>query len=406
MKIETAELSQIEPSEAAAIKNTFEPMVEMLQGFEERFKELLKEKEENGIDDKITEKAKRLRLDIAQVRIQTGKLKDKQKEYIKLKDKAIMGVHNILVYAVKEKEDVLKSIEDHFDNIERERMAKLQAERVEELSKYVEDAEERNLGEMEEDVWEAYRDRKKSQWEDEQEAKRKAQEEQEERERKEKLYQERKEKLIPLWNHLPIEQKSADFGELTDEEFNAIHESAKEAKSKHDEEQERIRQENERIKKEEQEREQRRKDRSVKLDGLWSTMPEKYVSVRYEELSDKEFDEMLTDAKEAKQAQDIRIEEENRKKREREEQERKEIERREALEKELAERKRKEEEEQRRKEEEQQAELNKGDSEKVKDLISDLEEIRSKYQFKSKANKLKYQEVCVLMLKCKSIMEL
>tara|TARA_R110000823_G_scaffold154077_8_gene284944 strand:- start:833 stop:1306 length:474 start_codon:yes stop_codon:yes gene_type:complete len=44
-----------------------------------------------------------------------------------------------------------------------------------------------------------------------------------------------------------------------------------------------------------------------------------------------------------------------------------------------------------------QLELTKGDSLKIKDLINDLQNLKSKYSFKSKKNKLIYQSVSVLI---------
>ena len=44
-----------------------------------------------------------------------------------------------------------------------------------------------------------------------------------------------------------------------------------------------------------------------------------------------------------------------------------------------------------------QAELNKGDADKVNDLIADLEVLKTKYAFKSAKNKKMYAEVGVLL---------
>lgn len=176
VKLEIPELQVIEKSKAQQIKKTFEPMVEMLQDFESAYDEVLETSKE-GVTRDVTMKAKRLRIDIAKVRIETGKLKDKQKEYIKLEDRAIMGVHNIIVWAVKEKEDVLKQIENHFEIQEQKRLEKLQSDRAEKLSKYVEDAYERDLSKMDEDVWIAYFEAKKREYNDRIEAERKAEEE-------------------------------------------------------------------------------------------------------------------------------------------------------------------------------------------------------------------------------------
>ena len=154
VKLETPEFELIEKSKAQQIKKTFEPMAEMLEKFESDFNTVITEsKKEITID--VTQKARRLRIDIGKVRIETGKLKDKQKEYIKLEDKAIMGVHNLLVWAVKEKEDRLKEIEDYFEIQEQKRLEALQADRVEKLSPYVEDAHERDLAKSADDEFKA-----------------------------------------------------------------------------------------------------------------------------------------------------------------------------------------------------------------------------------------------------------
>jgi len=165
MKLDAPELQVIEKSKAEKIKATFEPMAKMLLEFEKAFSEVTSEAEKEITKD-VTIKAKRLRIDIGRVRIETGKLKDKQKEYIKLEDRAIMGVHNVLVWAVKEKEDKLKDIENFFEIQEQKRLEKLQTERVNKLMKYVEDAEERNLSGMDSDVWDAYFAAKKKEYND------------------------------------------------------------------------------------------------------------------------------------------------------------------------------------------------------------------------------------------------
>ena len=165
IKLDTQELHVIEKSKAEKIRKTFEPMAKMLAEFEESYNLIVAEAKKEITKD-ITAQAKRLRLNIGKVRIETGKLKDKQKEYIKLEDKAIMGVHNILVWAVKEKEDKLKEIENYFEIQEKKRLEALQIERVEKLSKYLDDAHERNLTQMDEDVWTAYFGTKKREYED------------------------------------------------------------------------------------------------------------------------------------------------------------------------------------------------------------------------------------------------
>lgn len=176
VKFDTPELQVIEKSKAEQIKATFEPMAEMLAEFEERYNKLMAiPLEEITVD--LTKEYKRLRLDVGRVRIDTGKAKDKAKEYLKLEDKAIMGIHNILVWAVKEKEDNLKERENYFEIQEQKRLEALQLERAEKLSPYVEDAHERDLAKFADDEFEALLAMKKKEQEDRIAAEKKAEEE-------------------------------------------------------------------------------------------------------------------------------------------------------------------------------------------------------------------------------------
>jgi len=249
IKLDSPELLAIEPSKASKIKETFEPMVAMLADFEDKYNEVLTEKVK-GITPILVAKAKRIRLDIGKVRIETGKLKDKQKEYIKLEDKAIMGVHNLLVWAVKEKEDKLKEIEDHFIIQEQKRLEALQSERAEKLSLYVEDAHERKLSDMEEDVWNAYFGAKKKEHEDKIEAEKAAQKEAEEKERKDNLHAVRFEKIKVFAQFFDI---SKYFGEMTESEWGVFLGEVEANKEAYDIGQERIRHENIRLESERKE---------------------------------------------------------------------------------------------------------------------------------------------------------
>jgi len=53
-------------------------------------------------------------------------------------------------------------------------------------------------------------------------------------------------------------------------------------------------------------------------------------------------------------------------------------------------------------EEKIQSELNKGDAEKVEDLLSDLESLKTKYSFKSEKNNKMYSDVIILIEKIKN----
>jgi hypothetical protein len=351
------ELQAVGESKALRIKKAFEPMTEMLVGFEGAFNEVISEAESGQITPELMAKAKRLRLDIGKIRIKTGKLKDKEKQEARRESKAIQGVHNILVWAVKDKEDKLKEIDKHYERIEEQRIEQLQSERVEALSPYVEDAEERRLGDMDTDVWEAYFNGKKQQYLDRVEAERKAEEERKEKERIAAIRAEREKQLRPYFQFVP--DNHPDFGELEDSEWEDFFAEMKQAKEVYDKEQEKIRKENERLQKEAKKAaEKAKKERKAR---------------EKEEAKRKAKEEEERKARQAAEREAKRKQEELESK---------------LKAKEEAERKAKEEEEKRK-----QAELSKKDSDKIKDLVKSLENIKTSFTFESKSNKAMYKSV-------------
>lgn len=335
--LDNPDLQQIEESKALQIKKTFEPMVKMLEGFEKQCAQVFQQAEKVGIDEDLTVIAKRIRLDIAQVRIQTDKIRKEQKEEYLRAGKAIDGASNILKWAVVDKEKRLKEIEDHFETQERNRKIKLQKERADELSKYVEDISHRDLTGMEQDVWEAYLSTKKKDHEDRIEAERIANEERLKKEEEDRLERERIEK-----------------------ENKRLKEEAEQAELK--------------LEKERKERERIEAERQAKLDK------EKKETEAKLEKERKENEKKLAEAK-AKHDKELE---------------------KQRLEKQEAERKLKEAQQKAKEQEERkqkliQDELNKGDADKVKDLISDLKALKTKYVFKSKKNKKKYADTGTLI---------
>jgi len=325
MKLEAPELSVIEPSKAEQIRSTFAPMADMLAEFENAYNEVIAESKKE-ITTEVTSKAKRLRIDIGKVRIETGKIKDDQKaEYLRA-GKAIQGVHNLLVWAVTDKEEKLKEIENHFLIQEQKRLEALQLDRAEKLSKYIEDAEYRDLSKLQDDEFEALLSMKKKEHEDRIAAEKKADEDR-------------------------IAKEKAD-----------------------EEERQRMMKENERLKRE---ADKRAKENAARL------AKEEAERKAREAKAKKEREAHEAELKAAREAQ--------------EEAERKAKAERDALEaklkaKEEAERKAKEAEEQR-----VQAELNKGDADKVQDLISNLTALKTKYSFQSKKNNKMYSDVGLLI---------
>jgi hypothetical protein len=161
--LETKELAALEPSKAAGIRKIFSAMADSLDEFDARYQEVMTaaRKAFQAGDDKaesaaVIADAKRLRLDIGKIRINAEKARKAEKESYLKAGKAIDGVANILKWAVEGREDSLKKVETHFEDLERERMELLQSERVSLIAPYMPDANEKNLAQMDDEVWDAY----------------------------------------------------------------------------------------------------------------------------------------------------------------------------------------------------------------------------------------------------------
>lgn len=315
------------------------------------------------------------------------------------------------VDAIKRKEvDINKRMESDLEEIEKyeqiqeeKRLAELQEQRVKELLPYVENASELNLSSMECDVWEAYFQTKKKAFEDEQKRIEEERQAEEERQIKLALHNERKNSILDLWQFVPAEVKNIDFSEI--ENFEDFVKELKNSKSEYDKEQEAIKKENERLQKEAELRKARDDKRNKELQPYIIFIRD-YSSML--EMSEKDYEKEFSDIKkgaeqhwEHERQEQIKRAKEEQKRFEEYQKERKAFEaekaEKERIEKELKARQEAEEKEKAENEAKLQAELNKGDSDKVKDLIADLESLKSKYEFKSHKNKKMYQDVKYLL---------
>lgn len=179
---EDEQLKVLGPDRSAQIKAVFDPMVKMLEGFEEAYTELMAEEQSKN----KSFRAKRLRLQIAQVRIEAEKVRKKEKEEYLRAGNAIQGVYNILKFAVTDKEEKLKEVETYYERQEEERIAKLKEEREAQLSEYNFDASGVNVGDMKEDIWNNFLQGVRLNYEAVKEAERKAEEDRKKKEEEEK----------------------------------------------------------------------------------------------------------------------------------------------------------------------------------------------------------------------------
>jgi colicin import membrane protein len=369
--IKSSELEGVEITKAQQIKAVFEPMSQLLMQFDERYNNVISESEK-GITEDVTKKAKRLRLDIGKVRIETEKTRKAQKEEYLRAGKAIDGVANILKFAVVDKEEKLESIEKHFENIEKERLEKLEHDRRQMLADYC-DVLPGGLSSMPDDVFNAYLSAKKKEYEDRIEAEKQAEIARLESGRLDKIENERYIKILPLKQFWTCDNYSLRI--MSEPNFETLYTDLETAKQEYDREQEAIAKENSRLKAEAERKEAER----IKAE---------------KERAEKERIE--------RRMHEIELEKERK---ERAKIEREEREKREAIERELAEKK---EAEKRAKAEEEariQEKLTQGDAETIKDLKCALATIKTAFNFKSENNKAMMKDVCVLIDKTISFVD-
>lgn len=246
------ELEVLDESKAKQIEKTFAPMVEMLKSFEGQYDQVM---EMEQSPEKCA-RAKRLRLDIARVRIDADKVRKEQKEQYLRAGNAIQGVYNILKFAVTDKEESLKSIEEYYKRIEEEKVKKLQAEREAELQRYEVDGTQIDLGNMTDDVWSNFLTGSKANYEARVAAERKAEEARREAERKVRLWRDRKDELA-MYAHLGAYDDLTV--ETTESEYQNIKEAMQAKQKEYETRQARIRKENEELRKQKEKAETERR---------------------------------------------------------------------------------------------------------------------------------------------------
>ena len=352
VKIDPKEFG-IEDSKAADIAAQFQPMLDKMVELETSYNEVI----QMPIEERETaKKARELRLKYMKIRTATLDIHKKQKAFYLAGGKFVDGWKNAQHFASMGKEEKLEEIEKYAENLEKQRIADLQKSREEQLQPYgVDNVETLNLGVMPDSVWDNFL-------------------------------------AGTITNYNAKIQAEKDAAE-----------AEKKRLQEEEAERERIRLENEQLRKEAEEREKQIEAEKAALKAIRDARSEEikpYVSFVADlntllESDEETYLSVLNEVKrtaEAKWEADRQkaAEEEAKRQAEIEAQRKKNIEearkRKEAedaaakLQKELDDRKRKEEEEAAAKE----AELGKGDKAKMESLIKDLNELKTKYSFKSK----------------------
>lgn len=172
----------LESTKAATVEAAFKPMLEKMTALEGEYNEIIAQ----PVTEELAKKAKRLRLDYVKVRTGTAEIHKSLKAGALAFGKFIDGWKNAQIYASEGNEKKLAEIENHFENIERERLAKIQTERCDELAKYGVDGKFSSLADMPDDVWSAYLTGVRVEFDRKKEAEAQAERDRLERERKER----------------------------------------------------------------------------------------------------------------------------------------------------------------------------------------------------------------------------
>lgn len=166
----------LDETKAAAIRKDFDAVLKIAEELEGGFNEVVKKSEE-GITEELTKEAKALRLKFVKVRTGIAQVHKERKAFYLSGGRAVDGLKNAYTHAVEGNEKRLEQIEKHFELIEKERIEKLEAERLSIAEKFDVDARLMRLGEMDEDVWTNYIAGVELQYNARKEAERKAEEE-------------------------------------------------------------------------------------------------------------------------------------------------------------------------------------------------------------------------------------
>lgn len=140
---------------------------------------------------------------------------------------------------VEQMEQVLSEIENYYVKLEQERLEKLEVERKNECLQYCENPVS-DLAKMDDFVYSSYLKGLKEAYELRLEQERKEEEERQRQEQIKQLHEERKNKAIPYYQFWSEFEKTLNFGEQSDADFEAFMQRNITAKKEFDKEQKRI----------------------------------------------------------------------------------------------------------------------------------------------------------------------
>lgn len=265
--------------QAELIINTFAPIADEAQRLIDGAKDIVVKDENDVVNMGI---ARERRLALQKIRVKADKERKRLKEDATKYNSAVQGVFNIIEKAISKAEDHLETQEKYAENLAKEKAAKIKAERLLELSKYVSDTSVYNLDDMAEEVFANLLAGCKTTWEKEQAELKKIEDEKIEKEKKLSVYKDRQIEFAKYSEFVPDMALTPD---TTEEDYQKMLSKGKEGKKVFDANQEEI--------KKAKEKTEKTLDRMVKLSKYVNNLDQSQVA----ELSDAEFEKMLASSK-------------------------------------------------------------------------------------------------------------
>lgn len=349
VKIDPKEFG-LELSQVATIEQAFQPKIQERDALAQIYDQLIT----SEITPELCVKAGDTRKKLVKVRTGIADIHKTQKAFFLAAGRFVDAWKNKETLPVEQMEENLSGIENHFINIERERKANLATVRMVEVMQFTE-FPANLLGEMEEPVYVAYLTGLKVAHQSKIEAEKQAETDRIEAAKKEQLNSDRKAKTIRLVEYID-NYESVNFGEMSEADFMVLVNGAIEKRTTKEAEIEAQRVENDRLKAE-AEKQRIKADKEADERAKKEAQQQAELKAERDKAAKKEAD-LQAQIKANAEAEAQRIADEKA---------------------------------------QQQAELSKGDADKVKDLISDLTDLKSKYSFKSAKNQKMYADVGLLL---------
>ena len=239
VKLNPAEYG-LQEAQALTIEQAFMPKIAEREGMRKVYEGIICQE----ITPELCSVAKEARLKLVKVRTGIAEIHKMQKAFYLAAGRYVDAWKNKETAPVEQMEEKLKSIEDYYENIEKERKTRVREERTAELLKYEIDGSLVSTGEMTDDVWNIYISGVKMAYEKKKDDERKAEEE---RVRQVDLDKKEIARKIETAPYSQFMSGTIDLRSQPDDEYAAMLSSLKQEKQKWEAEQAEIRLQNARL---------------------------------------------------------------------------------------------------------------------------------------------------------------